>query len=43
MLSAVLAVVVGLGEALCAKALVVQLLSAYNGWDMSRRLERAVT
>jgi len=42
MLSSVLAVVVGLGETLCAKAPVVQRLTAYSGCGMSRQLSRGV-
>jgi hypothetical protein len=42
MLSSVLAVVVGLGETLCAKAPVVQRLTAYGGCGMSCRLSRGV-
>jgi hypothetical protein len=42
MLSSVLAVVVGLGETLCAKAPVVLRLTAYGGCGMSCRLSRGV-
>jgi hypothetical protein len=42
MLSSVLAVVVGLGKTLCAKAQVVQRLTAYSRCGMSRRLSRGV-
>jgi hypothetical protein len=42
MLSSVLAVVVGLRETLCAKAPVVQRLTAYSGCGMSARLSRGV-
>jgi|SRR6202035_886772 len=42
MLSSVLAVVIGLGETLCAKAPVVQRLTAYSGCGTSCRLSRGV-